>query len=149
MYKRKDSQGREVWREEPVWNWAVANITLLAFGSSSPEILLSLVDTLLTLNEPAGEIGPSTIIGSGAYNLFMILAVCTLTLPVGTYKRIEHTKVFWWTTSWSMWAHLWLWIVYKQVSPGVVDVWEACLTLGFMPIFVGTTYLVDTRGWNW
>jgi Ca2+/Na+ antiporter len=62
--QRMDQHGRPFWREEPVWNWAVANITLLAVGSSSPEILLSLIETLLTLGRPAGEIGASCIVGS-------------------------------------------------------------------------------------
>ena len=66
-----------------VWNWAVANITLLAVGSSSPEILLAIVECLLTLGQPAGELGPSCIIGSGAYNLFAITAVCTVSLKAG------------------------------------------------------------------
>ena len=37
MVERKDSNGKSVMREEPVWNWAVANISLLAVGASSPE----------------------------------------------------------------------------------------------------------------
>jgi solute carrier family 8 (sodium/calcium exchanger) len=27
--------------EEKIWNWVVANISLMAFGTSAPEILLS------------------------------------------------------------------------------------------------------------
>lgn len=103
----------------------------------------------MTLGKNAGEIGPSTIVGSGAYNLYMITAFCTLCLPAGQFKKIKHVKVFIWTTTWSMWAHLWLWIVYKQITPDQIDVWEAYVTLGFMPLFVWTTWLVDTRGWNW
>lgn len=147
--KRMDQHGRPVWREEPVWNWAVANITLLALGSSSPEILLALIETLLTLGQPAGEIGPSCIVGSSAYNLFGIIAVCTVSLPYGTFKKIEHLKVFAWTATWSMWVHIWLWLVYKRITPNVIDIWEAWLTLAFFPMFVYTTWLVDTRGFNW
>mmetsp|Transcript_31517 Transcript_31517/g.93958 ORF Transcript_31517/g.93958 Transcript_31517/m.93958 type:complete len:805 (-) Transcript_31517:1328-3742(-) len=147
--KRVDKMGNTVIREVPVWNWAVANITLLAVGSSSPEILLSIIEAVLTLDEPAGEIGPSTIIGSGAYNLFVILAVCTVALPNGVFKTVEHSRVFWWTTTWSMWAHLWLWLVYTFISPDVIDLWEAIVTLAFFPIFVYTTWLVDTRGFRW
>lgn len=29
---RKMSDGREITTEEPVWNWVVANITLMAVG---------------------------------------------------------------------------------------------------------------------
>uniref|UniRef100_A0A6U2FWI8 Calx-beta domain-containing protein n=1 Tax=Chlamydomonas euryale TaxID=1486919 RepID=A0A6U2FWI8_9CHLO len=146
---RVDRAGNRVEREEEVWNWAVANITVMAVGTSSPEILLSLIDTLLTLNKPAGQLGASAIVGSAAYNLFGISAVCTLCLPAGTFRKIAHLKVFIWTTSWSLWAYFWLWVVYKKVSPNVIEVWEAWLTLAFMPLFVWSTYMVDTRGWNW
>lgn len=149
MFKRKDARGNDVYREEPVWNWAVANITLLAVGTSSPEILLALVETLRDLGKEAGEIGPSCIVGSAAYNFLIIIAVCTVSLPAGVFKKIEHTKVFMWTTSWSLWAYVWIWLVYKAISPNSVEVWEAFVTLGFMPLFVWSTWMVDTRGWNW
>ncbi|KAG1658789.1 hypothetical protein FOA52_011731 [Chlamydomonas sp. UWO 241] len=149
MVKRHDARGNIVMREEPVWNWAVANITLLAVGTSSPEILLSLIDTVLTLGQTNGKIGAACIVGSAAYNLFAITAVCTVSLKAGEFRKIEHFKVFMWTTTWSMWAYLWLWIVYKRVSPNEVELWEAWVTLAFMPVFVGTTYMVDTRGWRW
>ena len=40
-----------------MWNWAVANISLLAVGASSPEILLALVETLLTLGQVISYFG--------------------------------------------------------------------------------------------
>ncbi len=83
VVKRVDEDGQPVLQEEPVWNWVVANITLLALGTSSPEILLAIVEACMTLGLPAGEIGPACIIGSGAYNLFGIIAMCTIMLPNG------------------------------------------------------------------
>jgi hypothetical protein len=41
------------------------------------------VESILRLGKPAGELGPSTIVGSAAYNLMMISAVCTIALPTG------------------------------------------------------------------
>lgn len=73
----------EVEVEEPVWNWVVANITLMAVGSSAPEILLAVVEAIIQLNGPAGQLGPSTIVGSAAFNFFTITAVCQASLPVG------------------------------------------------------------------
>ena len=53
-----------------VWNPTIANLTLMALGSSAPEILLSIIDTVTTLeDEQPGELGPSTIVGSAAFNL--------------------------------------------------------------------------------
>jgi solute carrier family 8 (sodium/calcium exchanger) len=69
--------------EEPVWNWVVANITLMACGSSAPEILLAVVEAVIRLNEHPGELGPSTIVGSASYNFFTISAVCNASLAVG------------------------------------------------------------------
>lgn len=37
----------------------MANLTLLALGSSAPEILLAVMETLMTLGEPAGALGVS------------------------------------------------------------------------------------------
>ena len=36
-----------------------------------------------------------------------------------------------------------------QFTPGRITIWEGFTTLGFMPVFVYTTWLVDTRGFNW
>jgi hypothetical protein len=41
------------------------------------------------------------------------------------------------------------WLAYKIITPNVIDIWEAWLTLAFFPMFVYTTWLVDTRGFNW
>ena len=45
-----------------------------------------------------------------------LLQASSLLPSPGVLKKIEHTKVFWWTTAWSMWAHLWIWLIYKQVG---------------------------------
>ena len=63
----------------------MAEVTSAAAASclSAPEILLAVVESILRLGKPAGELGPSTIVGSAAYNLMMIAAVCTAALPTG------------------------------------------------------------------
>lgn len=58
-----------------VWNETVANLTLMALGSSAPEILLSIIE-IVAKNFNAGDLGPGTIVGSAAYNLFVIIAAC-------------------------------------------------------------------------
>ena len=47
----------------------------MALGSSAPEILLSVVETF-GAGFKAGDLGPSTIVGSAAFNLFIIIAIC-------------------------------------------------------------------------
>ena len=52
-------------------------MTLLALGSSAPEILLSIVE-VVKLEFMAGELGPNTIVGSAAFNLLCIISVAML-----------------------------------------------------------------------
>ena len=57
------------------WNATVANLTLMALGSSAPEILLSVIEAFKNLGGCPGELGPSNIVGSAAFNLLVISAV--------------------------------------------------------------------------
>ena len=49
-------------------------MTLMALGSSAPEILLSVIEVIGN-SFYTGELGPSTIVGSAAFNLMCICAV--------------------------------------------------------------------------
>lgn len=70
-----DSLGYRVPKKINLWNPTVANLTLMALGSSAPEILLSVIETSQKLGSTPGELGPSTIVGSAAFNLLLISAV--------------------------------------------------------------------------
>lgn len=63
-----------------VWNETVSNLTLMALGSSAPEILLSVIE-IYAENFEAGDLGPGTIVGSAAFNLFVIIAICVWSVP--------------------------------------------------------------------
>lgn len=58
-----------------VWNPTVANLTLMALGSSAPEIFLSTLETVLTLGSTPGELGAGAIVGSAAFNFLVISGV--------------------------------------------------------------------------
>ena len=47
----------------------------MALGSSAPEILLSVIETMGGLGSCPGELGASTIVGSAAFNLLVISGV--------------------------------------------------------------------------
>lgn len=47
----------------------------MALGSSAPEILLSVIETVGGLGKCPGELGASCIVGSAAFNLLVISAV--------------------------------------------------------------------------
>ncbi|XP_037910119.1 sodium/calcium exchanger 1-like isoform X3 [Hermetia illucens] len=127
-----------------VWNETVANLTLMALGSSAPEILLSVIE-MFAKNFEAGDLGPGTIVGSAAYNLFVIIALCITVIPNGEVRRIKHLRVFFLTATWSVFAYIWLYLILAQFSPGRVEVWEGLLTFSFFPMTVLSAYIADRR----
>lgn len=127
-----------------VWNETVANLTLMALGSSAPEIMLSVIE-IYTTNFDAGELGPGTIVGSAAFNLFVIIGVCVWVIPSPKIKKIKHLRVFCVTMIWSVFAYIWMYAIVVWSSAGVVTVWEGLLTFLFFPLTVGTAYIADRR----
>lgn len=107
-----------------IWNETVSNLTLMALGSSAPEILLSVIE-VCGHNFQAGELGPGTIVGSAAFNMFVVIAVCVYVIPAGESRKIKHLRVFFVTASWSIFAYVWLYLILAVFSPGVVQVGTA------------------------
>ena len=130
-----------------VWNETVANLTLMALGSSAPEIILKTVESLinLTSTEVNDSLGTFTIIGSAAFNLLIITAICVISVPKPSVKYIREFGVFLVTAFWSLFAYLWMLLVVKYITPGVISPWEAWITLGFMPLFVLMAYCQDNK----
>uniref|UniRef100_H9GQV3 Calx-beta domain-containing protein n=1 Tax=Anolis carolinensis TaxID=28377 RepID=H9GQV3_ANOCA len=127
-----------------IWNETVSNLTLMALGSSAPEILLSVIE-VCGHNFQAGELGPGTIVGSAAFNMFVVIAVCVYVIPNGEVRKIKHLRVFFVTASWSIFAYIWLYLILAVFSPGIVQVWEALLTLVFFPVCVVFAWMADKR----
>lgn len=127
-----------------IWNETVSNLTLMALGSSAPEILLSIIE-VYGQNFQAGELGPGTIVGSAAFNMFVIIAICVWSIPCNENRRIKHLRVFFVTMTWSVFAYIWLYLILTWSSYGVIEVWEGVLTFLFFPTTVLTAYIADRR----
>ncbi|QQP54780.1 Uncharacterized protein FKW44_007721 [Caligus rogercresseyi] len=127
-----------------VWNETVANLTLMALGSSAPEILLSVIE-IWAKNFHAGDLGPGTIVGSAAFNLFMIIGLCMYVIPDDEVRKIKHLRVFLVTATWSIFAYIWLYLILGTISYGVVEPWEGLVTFLFFPATVWTAYVADRR----
>uniref|UniRef100_A0A4W5NCT7 Solute carrier family 8 member 2b n=1 Tax=Hucho hucho TaxID=62062 RepID=A0A4W5NCT7_9TELE len=127
-----------------IWNETVSNLTLMALGSSAPEILLSVIEVCGHGFE-AGELGPGTIVGSAAFNMFVIIAICVWVIPEGETRKIKHLRVFFITAFWSIFAYIWLFLILSVISPGVVEVWEALVTLLYFPVCVILAWIADRR----
>ncbi|XP_026195170.1 sodium/calcium exchanger 3 isoform X2 [Anabas testudineus] len=127
-----------------VWNETVSNLTLMALGSSAPEILLSVIE-VCGHEFKSGELGPSTIVGSAAFNMFVIIGICVSVIPQGEVRKVKHLRVFFVTAGWSVFAYIWLYMILAVFSPNVVQVWEGLLTLAFFPICVLLAWVADRR----
>lgn len=127
-----------------VWNETVSNLTLMALGSSAPEIMLSVIEVIGKGFE-AGELGPSTIVGSASFNLFIIIAICMYVIPDGESRKVKHPRVFFVTAAWSILAYIWLYLILAVFSRGVVEVWEGVVTFLFFPILVVLAWIADRR----
>ncbi|XP_076305676.1 sodium/calcium exchanger 3-like isoform X2 [Tachypleus tridentatus] len=125
-----------------VWNDTVANLTLMALGSSAPEIMLSIIE-IVGNGFKSGDLGPGTIVGSAAFNLLVISAVCVISLPSQETRRIRLIKVFAITSFFSVFAYIWLLIILVAISPNVVELWEALITFLYFPILVVLAYFAD------
>lgn len=126
-----------------VWNDTVANLTLMALGSSAPEILLSVIE-LFQLNFQSGPLGPSTIVGSAAFNLLAIIAVCIIAIPNDEVRIIKDTSVFAVTATFSIFAYIWMIIILQVHTPDIVEPWEGIMTFVYFPILVVLSYVADT-----
>ncbi|KAA0702434.1 Sodium/calcium exchanger 2 [Triplophysa tibetana] len=127
-----------------IWNETVSNLTLMALGSSAPEILLSVIE-VCGHGFLAGDLGPGTIVGSAAFNMFVIIAICVWVIPDGEVRKIKHLRVFFITAFWSIFAYIWLYMILSVISPGVVEVWEALVTLCYFPVCVILAWIADRR----
>jgi len=145
--------GKEFTYEVDFWNPTVANLTLMALGSSAPEILLSVIEVASNLGGCPGELGASTIVGSAAFNLLVISGVSIYavteendndedrdtTTPPGI-KKINDMGVFAITGVCSVWAYVWLFLVVEDngVTPA-----EAWITFLFFFILVLAAFGAD------
>ena len=80
--------------------------------------------------------GPGTIVGSAAFNLFMIIGLCMYVIPEGEVRKIKHLRVFIVTATWSVFAYVWLYLILAPISRGVVESWEGMNLRHYHPIKV-------------
>lgn len=129
-----------------VWNATISNLSLMALGSSAPEILLAVIETVTTLDDvPVEGLGPSCIVGSAAFNLLVISAICVLAIKDGDIRRISQFGVFNITAFFSVFAYVWM---YYVLSDEQVTAPEAWITLSLFFVMIGTAYGQDQR-WIW
>ena len=150
------AEGDKVIRKTNVWNPTMANLTLMALGSSAPEIILNIYETLITFGETPRELGASTIVGSAAFNFFVISGISIYSVSAdnddrdedeieedGTphgVKKIYDMGVFTITCTASMLAYIWTFWCLIDYEVTMLEAW---LTLGFMFVLLILAYAAD------
>lgn len=143
----KEAKNQNIEYEEievKIWNDTVANLTLMALGSSAPEIILAVVEIIFN-NFEAGALGPGTIVGSASFNLLVITAICIMGIPDGESRRIKRYTVFGVTAIFSLFAYAWIYLVIMVISPERIEIWEATATLVLFPVLVVIAYAADRK----
>lgn len=90
-------------------------------------------------------VGGATLfqVGSAAFNLLVIVAVCISAIPDGEVRKIDALNVFVLTGTCSVLAYLWLIFILVVITPDVVTPMEGLITFLFFPMLVIAAYLVD------
>eukprot|EP00931_Biecheleriopsis_adriatica_P004890 TRINITY_DN106487_c0_g1_i1.p1 TRINITY_DN106487_c0_g1~~TRINITY_DN106487_c0_g1_i1.p1 ORF type:complete len:1008 (-),score=176.18 TRINITY_DN106487_c0_g1_i1:147-3170(-) len=125
-----------------IWNSTLANLSLMALGSSAPEIMLSSVE-LVSNGFYAGSLGPQTVVGSAAFNLFCITSVCISAIPFGEVRKIEKIKVFCFTAATSVLAYTWILVMVVWITPDKIDIVEGAITLAMFIAFLVIAVMLD------
>jgi len=114
----------------------------MALGSSAPEILLSIISTVKDIQAIPPELGPSTIVGSAAFNLLVISGVSIIAVggDDGETKQIDDLWVFAVTTLFSLWAYIWMWIC---VADAYISILEGIMTCVFFVCLITIAYTAD------
>ena len=157
-FYRDDAQGNRVPVTVNVWNPTVANLSLMALGSSAPEILLNCIEAIkgLAKNEKPGELGAATIVGSAAFNFLVITGVSVAAVstdndarteaecaedetPLGV-KKVRDLGVFTVTSIFSLVAYAWMLYVLMD---GAVTLTEAIITFSLFIVVMAAAYTAD------
>jgi len=125
-----------------VWNKTVSNLSLMALGSSAPEIMLAVVG-IIGNDYRAEDLGPGTIVGSAAFNMLMIIAICVSITPS---KIVEEINVLYITAFFSVWAYIWLYIICEVWTEGEITIAEGVITCVQFPVLLIIAWFAD-RGW--
>jgi len=114
----------------------------MALGSSAPEILLSVIGTMIDLDEEPPVLGPSTIVGSAAFNLLVISGLSILAVGEEP-KKVNDVGVFFVTSMASLWAYIWLFICLDVSSENEVTLAEGWWTLIFFFLLIIFSFTAD------
>jgi len=123
-----------------VFKNTLVNLTLKAIGSAIPVILLCSIE-VLAKGFKAGDLGLSSVVGSAAFNLFIIIGISISAFPNKETRKVQNLGVLLITAFWTTFAFSWTYSVLGAISYGMVETWEAVLTILLFPISFATAFI--------
>merc|ERR1711892_1277675 len=128
-----------------IWNPAAANM-FMVLASSSPVICLCIAD-IFAKGFNAGYFGPFTIMGTSAFNLFVVVGIAISTVPRGQVRKANNLLVLILLAVFTIILYTWVYSVVGFVSYGQVEVWEAFINIIlFIVILLSTTIVTAMVG---
>jgi len=113
----------------------------MVVGSSSPLIWVGITEVGGKLWH-AGDIGPFTILGSFAFNLFVTIGVCASAVPFGKGGKIPNIWIFVMIAFGSLAILMWVLLTIGVISYGVIEIWELLVPFILYIIIIISTTLV-------
>eukprot|EP01083_Nonionella_stella_P029198 80456_1 len=121
------------------WNMAedVQGATLLAVGSSSPELFTALLGVIFYPNDNPG---PGTNVGSAVFNMCIIIGLSAIfaprsaTLQLIPFLRDSIAYII---------GLIQLFLFYSVISPGYMDMWESIFLTAWWVLYVVMVYRTD------
>lgn len=116
----------------------VIGLTIVAFGTSAPEFVVSLTAAL----EGSAELAIGNVVGSNIFNIFMILGVTSVVSPIIVGRSTMSKEI-----PLVILSSLVVWFCACDVSldgatSSVISRVEGLLLLGFFAIFMGYTFSI-------
>eukprot|EP00486_Rosalina_sp_Unknown_P002877 CAMPEP_0201564250 /NCGR_PEP_ID=MMETSP0190_2-20130828/2333_1 /ASSEMBLY_ACC=CAM_ASM_000263 /TAXON_ID=37353 /ORGANISM="Rosalina sp." /LENGTH=340 /DNA_ID=CAMNT_0047980139 /DNA_START=229 /DNA_END=1247 /DNA_ORIENTATION=- len=121
------------------WNMAedVQGATLLAVGSSSPELFTALLGVILY---PDDNPGPGTNVGSAVFNMCIIVGLSAIFAPrtakLAIVPFLRDSIAY-------MIGLVELYLFYAVISPGSMEIWESILLCLWWVVYVFMVYRTD------
>ncbi|TLD72240.1 calcium/sodium antiporter [Phragmitibacter flavus] len=111
----------------------IAGLTVVAFGTSSPELVVSLTATL----QGQGDIALGNVVGSNIFNIAVILAITAIIVPL----RVEFQLLKFDTPFMIASAGLFLWFFQDRS----IDSIEAAILFGLLVVYVAVNVWLAKR----
>ncbi|OQV11897.1 Sodium/potassium/calcium exchanger 4 [Hypsibius exemplaris] len=117
----------------------VAGATLMAAGSSAPELFTSMIGVFVA----KGDVGTGTIVGSAVFNILFVVGTCAFC------GNVDGTQLSWWPVCRdAMFYAISIVVLIASIGDGEVTWYESIVMLAFYGLYVATMKY-NSRVYEW